>query len=353
MVLFIFCRKQLKPGKESTVNSTTYVLSVQEAKVSFRIMVLKPKEQVSDLTSLGKDGKAWLTLFWLQIWSTVLTSLTSVEISSLISVKAKLDQTLCLHLLEPCSPWLSLENRGGDLRAVSLLWGLPGNLCQAAPLVWSLPSVVTGPVLWQAGMSICSLESHLHWQSDGTTVSLSLSSESSGNTLEPLPWAAAPRIILLHTRESHRNSVMHLCPHLPIQSVASCLSFSYHGFLWAPCLGGDWSYCSLADSEAHIFLQADSCLWHRQCVGCDSEGQAMVFWKPVKSRSICLCLGKEWNILRLQNFFLVCKEKVTASYRFVSDIGKTLLELLSFLHLWDLSQLKLTAAQCQLWGRKY
>lgn len=134
MVLFIFCRKQLKPGKESTVNSTTYVLSVQEAKVSFRIMVLKPKEQVSDLTSLGKDGKVWLTLFWLQIWSTVLTSLTSVEISSLISVKAKLDQTLCLHLLEPCSPWLSLENRGGDLRAVSLLWGLPWESLSGCPI---------------------------------------------------------------------------------------------------------------------------------------------------------------------------------------------------------------------------
>lgn len=197
--------------------------------MSFRIMVLKPKEQDSDLTSLGKDGEAWLSLSWLQTQNTVLTSLTWMEISSLISVKAELDQTLCLHILELCSLWFSLENSGEGV------WGL-------CPIPWEsvrlphgfvcVPSLGPGLVLWPAGMSICSLESHLQWQGNGTSISLSLSSDSLGNTLEPLRRTAAPQIILFHTRESHRNSLMHLCPHLPYPICGFSPLILYHGF---PC----------------------------------------------------------------------------------------------------------------------
>lgn len=96
---------------------------------------------------------------------------------------------------------------GGNLGAESLPWGLSG--CP-----WGLVSVPS-LALWQAGMSICSLEIHLHWQGDCTSISLALSSESLGNALEPLRRAAAPQMILSHTREIHSNSVVHLCPHLP------------------------------------------------------------------------------------------------------------------------------------------
>ena len=51
-----------KPEKESTGSYTTSALSVHEAKVCFRIMVLKPKEQDSDQTSVGNDSEARLTL---------------------------------------------------------------------------------------------------------------------------------------------------------------------------------------------------------------------------------------------------------------------------------------------------
>lgn len=50
--------KTPKPEKESTVSSTTNALSVHEAKGSFRIMVLKPNEEDSDLTSRGNDREA-------------------------------------------------------------------------------------------------------------------------------------------------------------------------------------------------------------------------------------------------------------------------------------------------------
>lgn len=55
-------RRTPKSEKESTVSSTTNVLSVHEAKVRFRIMALKPNEQDSDLTSVGSDREARLTL---------------------------------------------------------------------------------------------------------------------------------------------------------------------------------------------------------------------------------------------------------------------------------------------------
>lgn len=266
-------------------------------------MELKPKEQDSDLTSLGRDGGASLTLSWLKIENTVLAPLAWMEISPLISVKAKLDQALCLHLLEPCSPWFSAENWRGNLGLCHCQEGSPGNPCQAAPWGWSLCPHLP---LWQAGMSIFSLESHLQWQGSGTSISLSELWIIRRHIGAPTA-SAAPQIILFHTRENHRNSVMHLCPHLPYPIC----SFSPHPLPWIPIHlplgmvpGRGLKFLQFGRFWETHFPSGWCCLWHRQCVGCDSEGQAMVIWKPVKSGSICLCLGKGWNILWLWNFFL-------------------------------------------------
>lgn len=116
---------------------------------------------------------------------------------------------------------------GGNLGAVSLPWGLPWESVSGCPTsLVSVPSLVTGPVLWQAGMSICSLEHHLHWQGNGTSVSLSLISESLGNSLEP----SSERLLLkLSFFMQGKVTEIQLCicvASFLIQSVVSLLSSS-------------------------------------------------------------------------------------------------------------------------------
>lgn len=184
-----------------------------------------------------------------------------MEISSLTSTKAKLG---CVHLLEPCSPQFSVENSGegtwgcvSSMRTLGIWVRLPREFGlsvltshRAHPAVlqsFSKPWQAIAP--WR---TICT------GRGNAISIFLSLGPESLANTLEPLRWVAVPQTILFHRRRgSHRKSVMYLCPRSPdpicsFSPLLFCHGFPYN-FLWALCLGGDWSYCSLADSETETF----------------------------------------------------------------------------------------------------
>lgn len=109
---------------------------------------------------------------------------------------------------------------GGDLGAESPTWGLSWESVSGGLV--SLPSLA----LWQAGMSICSLENHFHWQGNDTSMSLSLSCESLGNTLEPL-WRALLLKLSFFTPEKVTEIQLCICVlTFLIQSVVSLLSSS-------------------------------------------------------------------------------------------------------------------------------
>lgn len=170
----------------------------------------------------------------------------------------------------------------GNLGAVSALWGFLWESVSGCPIsLVSLPSLLTGHIRQSLGKqrwaftpwrTICA------GKGNAISIFLSLSSESLDNALEPLRWAVVPQTVLLHRRRgSHRNSVMHLCPRSPYPICSFSALIFYHGFpydfLWALCLGGDWSYCSLADSRRHFLSGCYLSVAQRGYVGCDGEGQ--------------------------------------------------------------------------------
>lgn len=154
----------------------------------------------------------------------------------------------------------------GNLGAVSVPWGFRWGSVSGWPMnLVSLPSLLTGHVL-QSCRALASSDEHslpgelfaLAAVMPFQSFCLFLSSESLANTLEPLQWVAVPQTILFYRRRgSHRNSVTHLCPPSPYPICSFSSLIFYHGFpynfLWALCLGGDWRYCSLADSKTETF----------------------------------------------------------------------------------------------------
>lgn len=117
----------------------------------------------------------------------------------------------------------------GNLGAVLVQQVLPWRSMSGCPVsLVSLPSLLAGHVLHSLGKQWWAFTP---WRTvhtgRGNAISIfsCLSAESLANTLEPLQWLAVPQAILFHRRRgSHRNSVMHLCPHspYPVCSFSSC-----------------------------------------------------------------------------------------------------------------------------------